>query len=73
LTYREAFTTHPAQAVAAHRVNERGLEPDRDAATEAERPSALQGPGTIVFTYRKTPAAAATAGSKQPTIRKPTA
>jgi hypothetical protein len=43
-----------------------GLEPDRDAATEAERHSALQSPepGKIVFVYCKTPAAAAVAGSE---------
>jgi hypothetical protein len=37
LTYREAFTTDAAQAVVAHLVNDRGLEPARDAANEAER------------------------------------
>jgi hypothetical protein len=41
VTYREAFTTDAAQAEVTHLVNERGLEPDRGAATEAERRSAL--------------------------------
>ena len=65
LTYREAFTTDAAQAVVAHLVNDRGLQPDRDAGTvaechwalarpEAERRSALQEPGKIVFVYCKT-------------------
>jgi hypothetical protein len=37
LAYREAFTTNAAQAVVAHLVNDRGLEP----VPEAERRSAL--------------------------------
>ena len=70
LTYREAFTTGAAQAVITHLVNDRGLEPHRDAANEAERPSALQEPGKIVFVYRKTPAATSAAGSEHPTFHK---
>jgi hypothetical protein len=72
LTYREAFTTDAAQAVVAHLVNDRGLQPDRDAATEAERPSALQSPepGKIVFVYRKTPAATAAPGNEHSTFRR---
>ena len=66
LTYREAYTTDAAQAVVAHLVNDRGLEPDRDAATEAEGSSALQEPGKIVFVYRKTPAATAAPGANTP-------
>ena len=54
LTYREAYTTDAAQAVVAHLVNDRGLEPDCDAAPE---------PGKIVFVYRKTPAPTAASGS----------
>jgi hypothetical protein len=46
LAYREAFTTNAAQAVVAHLVNDRGLEPDRDTFSE---------PGRLVFVYRKTP------------------
>ena len=71
LTYREAFTTDAAQAVVAHLVNDRGLEPHRDAATEAEGRSAQQGPepGKIVFVYRKTPAATA-AGNVDPAFHK---
>ncbi len=60
LTYREAYTTDAAQAVLAHLVNDRGLEPDRDAVPE---------PGKIVFVYRKT-RAATTAGSEHPTFRR---
>jgi hypothetical protein len=81
LTYREAYTTDAAQAVVAHLVNDRGLEPDHDVATDAERHwalarpeaechSALQEPGKIVFVYRKTPAATAAAGSEHPTFHK---
>jgi hypothetical protein len=81
LAYREAFTADAAQAVVAHLVNDRGLQPDRDAANEAERRSATQGPeaechsalqepGKIVFVYRKTPAATAAAGSEHPTFHK---
>jgi len=80
LTYREAFTTDAAQAVVAHLVNDRGLQPDREAATEAEghsalhlapaeRRSSVQEPGKIVFVYRKTPAATAF-GSEHPTFHK---
>jgi len=69
LTYREAYTPDAAQAVVAHLVNDRGLEPHRDAATGAERPSAPQEPGKIVFVYRKT-AATAVAGSEIPTFHK---
>jgi hypothetical protein len=83
VTYREAFTTDTAQAEVTHLVNERGLERDRGAAIEAERRSALYlspaechsalpppEPGKIVFVYRKTPAATATAGSEHATFRK---
>ncbi len=70
LTYREAYTPDAAQAVVAHLVNDRGLEPHRDANTEAERPSAVQEPGKIVFVYRKTPAATAAAGSEHPIFHK---
>ena len=70
LTYREAYTTDAAQAVVAHLVNDRGLEPDRDAATEAERPSALQEPGKIVFVYRKSPVTTAAGGSEHPIFHK---
>jgi len=69
LTYREAYTTDAAQAVVAHLVNDRGLEPDCGATREAERRSALQEPGKIVFVYRKTPAATV-AGSEHPTFHK---
>ncbi len=60
LTYREAYTTDAAQAVFAHLVNDRGVQPDRDAVPES---------GKIVFVYRKTPAAT-TAGSEHPTFRR---
>src|SRR5208337_1737242 len=52
LIYREAFTTSAASQVVDHLVNDRGLQLDQeagrssalhDAATEAERRSALQG------------------------------
>jgi hypothetical protein len=69
LTYREAYTSDAAQAVVAHLVNDRGLRIHRDAATEAERSSALQEPGKIVFVYRKTPPAAI-AGSEHLTFHK---
>jgi hypothetical protein len=69
LTYREAYTTDAAQAVVAHLVNDRGLEPHRDAATGAERRSAPQEPGKIVFVCRET-AANAVAGSELPTFHK---
>ncbi len=65
LTYREAFTTAAAQSVVAHLLTDRGLEPDRD----AERRSALQERGKIVFVYRKTPAVAI-AGSEHTTLHK---
>jgi hypothetical protein len=81
LTYREAYTTDAAQAVVAHLVNDRGLQPDRDAVTdderhralahqEAERSSAVQAPGKVVFVYRKTPAAITAAGSEHATFHK---
>ena len=60
LTYREAYTTDAAQAVVAHLVNDRGLEPDHDAVPES---------GKIVFVYRKTPAVAVTE-SEHLTFRK---
>ena len=76
LTYREAYTT---KAVVAHLVNDRGLQLHRaDADAEgvwaltrdgAERRSALQEPGKVVFVYRKTPTATA-AGSEHPTFHK---
>ena len=69
LTYREAYTTDAAQAVVAHLVNDRGLEPDHAAATEADRGSTVQQLGKIVFVYRKT-RAATTAGSEHPTFRR---
>jgi hypothetical protein len=50
-------------------MNDRGLKPDRDAANEAERPSALQEPGKIVFVYRRTPVATA-AGNVDPAFHK---
>jgi len=61
LTYREAYTTDAAQAVVAHLVNDRGLEPDRAAVPES---------GKIVFIYRKTPAATAAGGSEHPIFYK---
>jgi hypothetical protein len=61
LTYREAYTADAAQAVVAHLVNDRGLEPDRDAVPESDK---------IVFVYRKTPAAISAAGSEHPTFHK---
>jgi len=60
LTYREAYTPDAAQAVVAHMVNARGLEPDRDAVPES---------GKVVFVYRRTPAVAI-AGSEHPTFHK---
>jgi len=69
LTYREAYTTDAAQAVVAHLVNDRGLKPDHNAATEAEGSSALPESGKIVFVYRKTPAATV-AGSEHSTFRR---
>src|SRR5271157_4967482 len=62
LTYREAYTTTAAQAVVAHFINDRGLQPDQEAIQGAERGSALQHapePGRLVFIYRKTPSAPA--------------
>jgi hypothetical protein len=59
LAYREAYTTNAAQAVVAHLVNDRGLEPDRDAVAE---------PGRLVFVYRKTPPARTAPGSDQATF-----
>jgi len=61
--------------------NDRGLELDRDAATEAgchsglhgpeaECRSALQEPGKIVFVYRKIPAATAASASEHLTFHK---
>jgi hypothetical protein len=70
LTYREAFTTGAAQAVITHLVNDRGLEPHRDAANEAERPSALQEPGKIVFVYRKTASTRTAPGAEEATSSK---
>jgi hypothetical protein len=70
LTYREAYTTDAAQAVVAHLVNDRGLEPDRAAASEAERPSAQQEPGKIAFVYRKVPSIRAVPGTSQATLFK---
>ena len=66
LTYREAYTTTAAQAVVAHFINDRGLQPDQEASQEAERGSALQGApeaGRLVFIYRKTPSAPAPSAS----------
>ena len=65
LTYREAFTTGAAQAVVTHLVNDRGLQHDRDAANEAERPSALQEPGKIVLVYRKTASTRTAPGAEE--------
>ena len=69
LTYREAYTTDAAQAVVAHLVNNRRLEPDHAAATEADRGSTVPQLGKIVFVYRKT-RAATTAGSEHPAFRR---
>jgi hypothetical protein len=60
LTYREAYTTDAAQAVVIHLVDDRGLEPDRDAVPES---------GKIVFVYRKTPPATV-AGSEHSAFHK---
>ena len=52
LTYREAYTTSAADAVLDHLVNACGLHPDRDS---------VPAPGKIVFVYRRTASAPATA------------
>ena len=74
LAYREAFTTDAAQAVVAHLVNDRGLELDRAAATEAERSSALHDAaaeaGRLVFVYRKLRPAPAALPSDHATLPK---
>ena len=85
LAYREAFTTDAAQAVVAYLVNDRGLEPDRAAATKAERSSALHHAteaerssalhdaaeaGRLVFVYRKPRPAPAALPSDHATLPK---
>jgi hypothetical protein len=68
LTYREAYTTSAADAVLDHLVKNCGLRP----ALEAERGSALRdsvpAPGKIVFVYRRTASAPATASSSDHSV-----
>ena len=65
LIYREAFTSNAAQAICEHFTNECGLGPD-----EAERGSALQATGKIVFIYRKIASAQGPPPADQPVFSK---
>ena len=79
LAYREAFTTNAAQAVVAHLVNDRGLEPVPEAEhrsaipyTEGSSapPDAVSEPGRLVFVYRKVRPALAGQRSPQAAFQK---
>lgn len=69
LAYREAYTTTAAQAVVAHFVNDRGLEPVPEGEPESALQAAVSEAGRLVFVYRKNPPATAAPRSGQPTGR----
>ena len=78
LAYREAHTAYAAAEAVEYLVSAFGLrlaanQPEHHPAqqgSKAERHSALQEQGRIVYVYRPAPAAAAPAGSEHPTFHK---